>query len=71
MGGTPPTTTVKDSEMTKYYKCDCCKHIFEEDEIENDAENNSATTESSSEPVEEVSRKISLRLAQAIINSTK
>lgn len=43
----------------------------EEDKIENDAEDNSATTESSSEPVEEVSRKISLRLAQAIINSTK
>ena len=43
----------------------------EEDKIKNDAEDNSATTETSSEPVEEVSRKISLRLAQAIINSTK
>jgi hypothetical protein len=43
----------------------------EEDKIENDAENNSATTESSSEPVEEAGRKISLRLAKAIVNSTK
>jgi hypothetical protein len=43
----------------------------EEDKIENDAENNSATTESSSKPVEEAGRKISLRLAKAIVNSTK
>jgi hypothetical protein len=43
----------------------------EEDKIENDAEDNSATTETSSKPVEEAGRKISLRLAKAIVNSTK
>lgn len=29
--------------MTKYYKCDCCKHIFEEDEIETVNDNSGAS----------------------------
>ena len=29
--------------MTKYYQCDCCKHIFEEDDIETVNDNTGAS----------------------------